>query len=325
MNPFNLPDIEFLLFYLCLCFIVIIAMVLFRFRAESGAPPKMDWSDPYLIAYLRGGENESLRVATISLIDHGILTPDGQTVRRAGNIPKNPDLHPFESEVLKKFAIPRIVEDIFKYQDPGLQSALNSYKEKLQLAGLIPNKDVHQARIRRLIKTCVIIGIAAMIKLMTGLYPKEPISLFLVPMVAAMVIAGYLSFPHMTARGKAALAEIKNLYSGMRTRVNSFSPGSPGNPGASTAELAMFAAVFGAAALAATPFAFAADLLSKASGSSSSDSSSSSSSDSSSDSSDESNRWLDSWYEERNNRVTYSDVYSDSSDEGSSCGDSSNE
>jgi uncharacterized protein (TIGR04222 family) len=100
MNPFNLPNLEFLLFYLCFSVVIIIAMVLFRILAESGDPPKMDLSDPYLIAYLRGGENESVRVAVISLIDRGILAPDGQKIRRTHNIPNPKDLHPIESEVL---------------------------------------------------------------------------------------------------------------------------------------------------------------------------------------------------------------------------------
>ncbi len=40
----------------------------------------MNLADPYLIAYLRGGKNEALRVATVSLIDRGMLTVSGKTV-----------------------------------------------------------------------------------------------------------------------------------------------------------------------------------------------------------------------------------------------------
>jgi uncharacterized protein (TIGR04222 family) len=320
MNPFNLGYYEFPPFYLCFSLVVILAMVLFRIRAESGDPPKMDLSDPYLVAYLRSGENEVLQVAIISLIDRGILVIDeraGRIIRRTKNEPKDINLHPIESEVLKKFSIPRVVADIFKYQESKLQSGLNAYNEKLKLAGLIPDSDIHRARIRRLVITITILGIVAMIKVVKGPYYGTPIRLILVMMVAAMVIAGYCAFPRLTVRGRAALADIKNLYSGLRTQANSF------KPGASTAELAMFAAVFGAAALAATSFAFAADLFSKGIGSSSSDSSSNPSSNSSCSSSDDGNRWLNSWNEERNSCGTYSDGCGGSSDEGSSSGSAS--
>jgi hypothetical protein len=54
----------------------------------------------------------------------------------------------------------------------------------------------------------------------------------------------------LTARGKAILEDVTNLYSGLRTQVNSFRPGS------ASAELTMFAAVFGVAALAESPLGY---------------------------------------------------------------------
>ena len=66
MNPFDLPGPQFLLFYLGLSAAVIVALVVARKFAESSAAPKLDLSDPYLIAYLRGGDAETLRVAAVS-------------------------------------------------------------------------------------------------------------------------------------------------------------------------------------------------------------------------------------------------------------------
>jgi hypothetical protein len=45
-----------------------------RRAGESAEPPAVNLSDPYLIAYLRGGKNEVLRIATVTLIDRGYLT-----------------------------------------------------------------------------------------------------------------------------------------------------------------------------------------------------------------------------------------------------------
>lgn len=64
MNPFYLPGPQFLLFYTVFAAIVLGGLVFWRRRAElSPAPARIDLSDPYLIAYLRGGEKEVLRVA----------------------------------------------------------------------------------------------------------------------------------------------------------------------------------------------------------------------------------------------------------------------
>src|SRR6185295_16874913 len=69
VNPFDLPGPEFLLFYIILAVAVITALALLRRAAESDSAPQVDLGDPYLIAYLRGGENEAPRVALVSLID----------------------------------------------------------------------------------------------------------------------------------------------------------------------------------------------------------------------------------------------------------------
>ena len=77
MNPFDLPGPQFLAFYTALGVGVTLLLHLLRWAAESGKPLKVNFSDPYLIAYLRGGENEALRVATVSLIDRGLFKMQG--------------------------------------------------------------------------------------------------------------------------------------------------------------------------------------------------------------------------------------------------------
>ena len=85
MNPFDLSGPEFLVFYLSLAAVVIGALVLWRRASESAGAPKIDLADPYLIAYLRGGENEALRVALVSLIDRGLLIVNGTQIKWASN------------------------------------------------------------------------------------------------------------------------------------------------------------------------------------------------------------------------------------------------
>src|SRR5688572_28745437 len=201
MNPFNLPGPEFLLLYFCFSLVAVIAMVVLRNRAESGGAPKMDLADPYLIAYLRGGENETLRVAVISILDRGMLAQEGRTIRSAEPLPAVVDPTSLDYAILKKFQVPATAASVFK--DRNLTYLLKSYNEKLQLAGLLPNSEIRGARWRRLLITILALGTVGMIKVIKGLSLGKSVSLLIILMLAAMVIASVLSFPRLTARGKA--------------------------------------------------------------------------------------------------------------------------
>src|SRR5262245_16850586 len=274
MNPFDLHGPEFLLFYFCFSLVVILAIIILRRRAESGPAPKIDLGDPYLIAYLRGGEHEALRVAVISLVDRGMLAMDDRTVRRADHVASDMVKHPIEYEVLKKFGDPGEAHSIFK--DDKLKFLFQTYRDKLERAGLMPDADVRRDRQMRLLLASMALGVVGVIKIVFGLSLGKPVGFLAMMMIAAMVIAAFSSFKRLTVRGKETLSDVTNLYSGLRTRVNSLSPGS------ASAELAMFAAVFGVGALAATPFGYARTLFPQATNNSSCGSSCGSSDSSSS-------------------------------------------
>jgi uncharacterized protein (TIGR04222 family) len=261
MNPFDLRGPEFLLFYFLFSLGVVIAIVVLRRRAESGDAPRIDLGDPYLIAYLRGGEDEALRVAVITLLDRGILVIDGHLIRSADHVTGDMVSRPIERVVLGKFSIPGEAASILT--DKNLKTALRSYQDNLERAGLLPDAGARSARLKRLLLGLTALGVVGVIKIQIGLSFERPVGLLVLMMIAAMIIAAAISFPRLTARGKATLEDITNLYSGLRSQVNSFGPGS------ASAELAMCAAVFGVAALAATPFAYAEDPFRQATGSSS--------------------------------------------------------
>jgi uncharacterized protein (TIGR04222 family) len=277
MNPFDQSGPEFLLFYFCFSIIMIIAIVVLRRRAESGPAPRIDLGDPYLIAYLRGGENEALRVAVVSLVDRGMLVMNDHTIRRADDVTAGMAKNSIEYEVLKKFGAPDTAASVFK--DDDLKSEFQPYRYKLEQAGLMPDSAVRHDRLKRLLLALTGLGIVGVIKIQIGLSLEKPVFFLVMMMIIAMFIAAVSSFPRLTARGDATLEDIKNLYSGLKDRVNTFSPGS------SSAELAMCAAVFGVAALEATPFGYARTLFPRATSSSYSGSACGSS-DSSSGSSD---------------------------------------
>lgn len=123
MNPFDLPGPQFLLFYFVLSAVVLTTLGLTRRAVESSKTPPFDvgLSDPYLIAYLRGGKNEALRVATVSLIDRGFFeVKDTEIVTK-----KKTDVElvkrPIEKKLLEKFRTKKEASSIF--DDPSLEAS----------------------------------------------------------------------------------------------------------------------------------------------------------------------------------------------------------
>src|SRR5215470_3064682 len=248
MNPFDLRGPEFLLFYFCFSLAVIIAIVVFRRRAESGDAPRIDLSDPYLIAYLRGGREEAWRVSVISLVDRGMLVMDGRLVRRADNVAYGMVGRPIERAVLEKFRLPGKACAVLESRN--LTQLLQFYQDSLERMGLLPDAAVFNARLMRLLPGLAALVVVGVIKIQIGLSLERPVGFLFMMMIVASVIAAAISFPRLTARGKAMLEDVTNLYSGLRTQVNLFHPGS------ASAELTMFAAVFGVAALEESPLGY---------------------------------------------------------------------
>jgi uncharacterized protein (UPF0276 family) len=78
----NLPGPEFLAFYAIFAAVVIAGLYFGRRHYESAPPPDIEPKDPYLFAYLRGGPEEAVLVATLALIDRGLLVNSGRMVSR---------------------------------------------------------------------------------------------------------------------------------------------------------------------------------------------------------------------------------------------------
>jgi uncharacterized protein (TIGR04222 family) len=249
MNPFDLPGPEFLLFYLGLSALAIIALVLSRRRAESVAGPRLDLSDPYLIAYLRGGETETLRVATVSLIDRGLLVATGTQIKTADNASPEAVRKPIEKELLRKYK--RADEAKTVFDDSRLRATCKPYEQTLKNAGLLPNESIVRARWSRLLIACGILGGVGIVKLLVAFSRgRTNVGFLIILMIVAIVVAVKVSFPRLTESGKAMLEDLQSLYSELKDRALFL------QPGGATIEPMMLAAVFGVAALEGSGFAF---------------------------------------------------------------------
>ena len=72
MNPFDLPGPQFLALYAMLG-IVVVGRCYTQTAAEAGEPGRLPVSDPYVIAYLRGGAVEAIRLGVAVLVDRRLL------------------------------------------------------------------------------------------------------------------------------------------------------------------------------------------------------------------------------------------------------------
>jgi uncharacterized protein (TIGR04222 family) len=257
MNPFDLTGPQFLVFYLGLSALVIIALVLTRKYTESFRAPKLDLSDPYLIAYLRGSAPEALRVAAVSLIDRGLLVATGTQLKTAEKASPDAVRRPIEKELLHRFK--RADEATVIFDDSRLRATCKPFEQTLKNAGLLPNEQIQNSRLTRLLIACVIVGGVGSIKLLVALARGRTNVWFLVIlMVATLVIAFKLSFPRLTESGKAMIADLQNLYSGLKDRALLLPTGG------ATIEPMMLAAVFGVGALAGPSFAYTHSLFPRA-------------------------------------------------------------
>ena len=263
MNPLDLRGPEFLVFYVIVSLLVLVLLYVARSSAEGGRAPRLDAGDAYQIAFLRGGANEALRVATVMLIDRKLLQADalaGQIVARA-----KPDAvrWPVEQALVRHFHEPHAPQTIFGH--PTLEAACEPYERHLTELGLLPSSS-DRARRRRLVLTAllVLVGLSAA-KLTVAFARGRSNVLFLIVLTFGVsVVVFAVARPRLTTRGRAVLADLRRLFQRLRDRAATVSAG-----GASD-EAALLAAVFGLGVLSSAHFAYARQLFPKTSRSSSS-------------------------------------------------------
>lgn len=257
MNPFDLSGPEFLAFYIGFAVLVIVGSVVLRRKVESGPTPRIDLSDPLLIAFLRGGHSEAMRVAAVSLIDRGLLLCVGTRLETATHARSEQVRRPIEKALLEKFASSGEAASMFG--DSKLKSTLDHYEETLKKVGLLPDAFITEVRWWIFGGALLLLGGVGIAKLSVALAQGRPNVCFLIVLViVAIVIAAKKSFPRLTETGKALLEDVRNLYSELKDRAAFL------QPGGATIEPMMLAAVYGVGALRGDGFYYTQTLFPRA-------------------------------------------------------------
>jgi uncharacterized protein (TIGR04222 family) len=255
-NPFDLPGRDFLVFYAFLGTLTIGLLWLARRASEAGDAPRIDYSDPYLLAYLRGGQSEVIRVVTVSLIDRGLLQSNDDQLVAVNQNAVNIVHRPIEKALLQHFRFRANASSAFT--SPAILSTCQEYKDTLQRLGLLPDESIQRARLWRFVIAVIVLTGVAALKILIALQRGRTNIFFLLLLAVFFVfVAIRVHNPLRTRRGDALLADLRNLFSSLKARARML------RPGGETADAALLMAVFGLDALPTAAFPYARRFQSK--------------------------------------------------------------
>ena len=264
MNPFEGSGPQFLVFYAAFGLAVLALAHAFRpdRRASDTASP-IDPTDPYAIAFLRAGSNEALRVATLSLVDRGLLE-----VTEAADKKHEPELmaqrdardkvrRPIEVAILEHFSGRLSADTVFG--TTKTDRAIDQYRERLESQGLLPTEADRQGRLTVKRIAWGALWLVAVARIVQALSNQQSNLLFLIGLAVAFsfAVARVVDRPR-TGSGDHALAELRALFAGLRAGVDRLSPGGATN------EMALVAAVYGVGTLPDERFPFVRKLYRRA-------------------------------------------------------------
>ena len=251
MNPFDLSGPEFLVFYILFAFAV---LALLGFSRRFGAAPETDrppMDDPYFVACLRGGEKECVRVATLALIDRGLLAirssgtsaltgaPMGEN-RLECIDPQAPSTvrRPIEKEILEAFTPSSPVSSTLDSLQYG--SACQAYARRLEQLGLVHSPDARDSFPYRIWIAVALLLAVAVIKVFLALSRGRTNVLFLVLLaIIACFAATRFNSPFRTVNGERFLQSVRSLFANLRLRASML------RAGGGSSDLTWLAAAFG--------------------------------------------------------------------------------
>ena len=233
----TMPGPQFLILFVAICVAVYVCVTVVIGMGETGARGERRIRDPYLIAYLRGATDESIRVATLALVLRGLLQVKTSEFRTADPSEIDRAAVPIEKALLstcREGASPAQI-----LLNTGVRTAADHYHNRLVDAGLIPGEAAQTLRQR-----AVLIGIAVLVtvaaaKIMVALSTGHHNILFLIILagVAAVLLFAKLN-ERLTRRGRAALRDLRTLFASMKSRSRTL-------PANAVPEVTLLAAVFG--------------------------------------------------------------------------------
>ncbi|HVK56617.1 MAG TPA: TIGR04222 domain-containing membrane protein [Burkholderiales bacterium] len=273
-NPFLLTGFNFLLFYFVLGVLINWGLRHWLQKKEMEEfVRKPQMTDPYQIAYLRGGDREALSIATVALIDRGLLKAEGEVLQARDNLAVDLVNRPIEKAVLKRYSLAGNADEVFT--DPGARAACNEYRKELIKHRMIADSVLYRQRLAPALLAIAGLLLVTVIKVQIAFSQGRHNVMFLIILTVIFCIAVFVALgARTTGRGKAMLEDLKTLFARLQQRSKTIQSGGQTN------DAVLLAAVFGINTLPTANFPFIKNLYpSKSSDSGGSSCGSSSSSD----------------------------------------------
>lgn len=250
MNPFELPGPQFLAFYAMLGAGVLFAVYLLKRRAEGGEPIRLPSTDPYLIAYLRGGAVETVRLGVAVLVDRMLLElEDGERVVRRERVSPTHGSNDLEHAILEKCETATHPRDLAA-SHRLLEIARRSYEPPLQRMRLLADSDTRARRVQEAGLAIVLLCVVAAVKVAIGVARNRPVSFLVLFAFGFSALTLFTIRGRRTVLGERVLGDLTMLFDALRERAAEL------RPYTATGELALLMAVFGAGAVPIGAFPF---------------------------------------------------------------------
>ncbi|MCM2359586.1 MAG: TIGR04222 domain-containing membrane protein [Geobacteraceae bacterium] len=257
VNPFDLRGPGFLVFYIVLGIAVNLFLRHLTLQKEKDGPAALRvCSDPYKLASLRAGANETLRIVLFSLIDRGLLKASGDQVAAE---PQAREMvrRPVEQAVVDFFTRPRPATEIFR--NAAAVSAGEEYCRELAGEGLMADRIVYGSRMAPSLAALFLLGGVSATKIGIALSRGRHNIAFLIILTLVFTIWAICTWSRKrTGAGDEVLRRARLRFKGLKERAESI------RPGGMTNDAACLAAVFGLAALPSGYFPYVATLFPQA-------------------------------------------------------------
>ena len=253
MNPFAWGGLAFLGFYALLAAGVILLFflwILFLDRSRREVSMTEMTSDPYRIAYLRGGPAETIRVAVFNLVDRGILAIDDE--KRVSQAWRDaPDLlrRPVDRELLRACARPIPLEKLLAHR--AALALCGQYRSELEHRGLFAGSANRRWRGAAALAALALLAGVALAKIVIALSRGAPMLFLLVLAISACMAILWFWRRHSTPAGRRMLRNLKTLTRRLKGRLPRLATRGATN------EALILAAVFGLHALRSEAFPYA--------------------------------------------------------------------
>jgi uncharacterized protein (TIGR04222 family) len=236
-NPFTLRGPDFLLLFLFLCILVHLLVHAAIVMNEARVPAKGVLRDPYLIAYLRAGTLELVRVVGLSLALRGLLavSPRGLMIIHPGEVSRA--TLPIERAVLQACRPGSTLTAIAG--DGEVRLATQEYQRRLADSGLLPNARAKRARKWAVLAGTSILAFVAFCKIVIALDSGHSNISFLMILASVAILLLLVRFrSRLTSEGVSVLKGLKALFADLNRRSDQLAA-------TAVAEATLLAAVFG--------------------------------------------------------------------------------